>query len=107
MNVVLTLVVVVCLDVSSQMSRYGSFYSFQSLNHKCSALGSKQQRRKGSRRSTTPASRPRFNFDPRLPDDYDLEREGGRNISDLLDTLLLGYDNHLRPGFGGKGWTCA
>jgi len=25
-----------------------------------------------------------------------------RNITDLLDTLLLGYDNHLRPDFGGE-----
>lgn len=27
-----------------------------------------------------------------------------RNITDLLDTLLLGYDNHLRPDFGGEFW---
>lgn len=25
-----------------------------------------------------------------------------RNITDLLDTLLLGYDQHLRPDMGGK-----
>ena len=49
---------------------------------------------------------PTFRFSPDKPringdDELDKTPES-RNISDLLDTLLLGYDNHLRPDFGGK-----
>jgi hypothetical protein len=29
-----------------------------------------------------------------------------RNITDLLDTLLLGYDAHLRPDLGGEFSAC-
>lgn len=31
----------------------------------------------------------------------EVARNQNINISDLLDQLLLGYDNHIRPDFGG------
>lgn len=34
---------------------------------------------------------------PKLP-----QQNNHRNISTLLDNLLRGYDNSIRPGFGGK-----
>lgn len=39
-----------------------------------------------------------------------LEDEGNfysENVSRILDNLLEGYDNRLRPGFGGKTQRCA
>lgn len=30
------------------------------------------------------------------------QRNNHANISELLDNLLRGYDNSIRPGFGGK-----
>uniref|UniRef100_A0A182MCF2 Neurotransmitter-gated ion-channel ligand-binding domain-containing protein n=1 Tax=Anopheles culicifacies TaxID=139723 RepID=A0A182MCF2_9DIPT len=33
------------------------------------------------------------------------QRNNHANISELLDNLLRGYDNSIRPDFGGKRWT--
>lgn len=32
------------------------------------------------------------------------QRNNHQNISTLLDNLLSGYDNSIRPDFGGKSW---